>query len=261
MGEINQLIDLLKRKEKLAAMLAPSFPIVYHYPQIVGKLKRLGFACVVEVSAGAAKTNEQILRILQTNPNKRIITGPCPGITHLIKNKYPQLLKYLVLNVDSPMAGAARIIKEKWPDYRPVFIGPCVAKKTESSEDYPELNILVLTFKELDEVFKAFNLQDEQSDNIATFDIDFQQTRAYPLAGGLLETSGVKNILGSDQIKEVSGSENCAKALDDFEKNQKIRFLDILLCADGCINGPGIESDLTLEERKIKIKEFANLNV
>lgn len=260
MNEIDKLIDLLKRKEKLAAMLAPSFPIVYNYPQIAGKLKRLGFTYVVEVSAGAAKTNERILRILQTNSDKRVITGPCPSITRLIKNKYPHLLKYLVLNVDSPMAATARIVKEKWPDCLSVFIGPCIAKKLESSENYPELNILVLTFKELDEVFKNFNIQDD-SNNAAKFDINFQQTRIYPLAGGLLETSGVKNILGSDQVQQVSGWENCAEALRDFEKNTNIRLLDILFCEGGCINGPGISSSLTPEERKNKIKEFANLNV
>ncbi|NCO89162.1 hypothetical protein GW881_04575 [Candidatus Roizmanbacteria bacterium] len=45
--EVNMLTELIKNKSKLVAMLAPSFPIVYQYPQIVTRLKQLGFSYVV----------------------------------------------------------------------------------------------------------------------------------------------------------------------------------------------------------------------
>ena len=40
----------------MVAMLAPSFPIVFEYPQIVTNLKKLGFTNVFEVSRGAIET-------------------------------------------------------------------------------------------------------------------------------------------------------------------------------------------------------------
>ena len=53
MNEIATLIELLEKKEKLVAMLAPSFPIVFEYPKIITMLKKLGFSYVVEVAVGA----------------------------------------------------------------------------------------------------------------------------------------------------------------------------------------------------------------
>jgi iron only hydrogenase large subunit-like protein len=257
MNESSQLIDLLRKKAKLAAMLAPSFPVVYEYPQIVSRLKQLGFLHVVEVAAGAKKTNEAVLTLLQDNPQSRFITSPCPSFVRLIRTKHPRLLPYLALKADSPMVATARIVKEKFPDCAPVFIGPCIAKKLESSEDYPELNILVLTYKELDAVFDAFHVGEAAAQAGDGFDITEQATRIYPIDGGLTESSGVRSILKDEEIRIVSGWKNCEAALLEFEKNPKIRLLDILFCEGGCINGPGIVSALSLDERKKKILEFS----
>ena len=172
MNETVQLIELLKQEAPLVAMLAPSFPVVYEYPAIVGKLKRLGFTYVFEVAVGAKKTNEAVLAALQKNPHSRFITSPCPSFVRLVRQKYPHLLKYVALNIDSPMVATARLIKERFPGVRPVFIGPCIAKKFEASEDHPELNILVLTYKEMAEVFTHFNLFNDPADQKASFDLE-----------------------------------------------------------------------------------------
>ncbi len=257
MNEVFQLTDLLNKKAKLVAMLAPSFPVVYEYPQIVSRLKQLGFSHVVEVAAGAKRTNEAVVKLLKEDPKSRFITSPCPSFVRLIKTKHPQLLPYLALKADSPMIATARIVKEKYPDCQPVFIGPCIAKKLESSEDYPELNILVLTYKELDAVFSAFHVSEASIQAHDGFDIAEQGTRIYPTDGGLTESSGIRNILKDEEIRIVSGWKNCETALAEFEKNPKIRLLDILFCEGGCINGPGIVSALPLEERRKKIMEFS----
>ncbi|EKD67590.1 MAG: hypothetical protein ACD_48C00324G0004, partial [uncultured bacterium] len=49
MNESEQLIQLFKDKKHLVAMLAPSFPIVFDYPDIVRHLKQIGFQEVLEV--------------------------------------------------------------------------------------------------------------------------------------------------------------------------------------------------------------------
>lgn len=256
MDNQSKLIDLINNKIPLVAMLAPSFPIVYEYPQIISRLKQLSFNYVVAVSAGAKTTNEELILALHNNPTSRFITSPCPSFVRLVRKKHPQFIQYLALKVDSPMVATTRIVKEKYPYCQPVFIGPCLVKKEEASEDYPELNILVLTYKELDEVFKHFNIP-ETTDTTQIFDIDEPSTRIYPTDGGLTFTSRVKNILKEDEIKIISGWKNIDAALSEFENNTKIRLLDVLFCEGGCINGPGIESQLTLEERKNKILQFS----
>ena len=238
----------------MVAMLAPSFPIVFSYPEIIGKLKRLGFQFVVEVSLGADETNKHLLNLLKQNPKARFITSPCASFKGIIKTRYPNLVKYLT-PIDSPMIYIARIVKEKWKDCQPVFIGPCFAKKLEA-KDYPELDILVLTFKELEEVFKELNLNDQDDDKNHSFDLEFLGTRLYSVSGGLSQSSNLQIDLTEAELQVVSGPKNCELALENFEKNHLVRLLDILYCEGGCISGSGIESSLGLAERREKIISF-----
>jgi iron only hydrogenase large subunit-like protein len=256
MNDAAQCIDLLKQKAKLVAMIAPSFPIVYEYPQIVTRLKALGFEYVLEVTAGAKRTNEAVIDFFKNNPEGRVIASPCAGFVRLIRKSYPHMQQYLGLKIDSPMVATARIAREKYPEYQPVFIGPCLAKKLESSEDYPDLKIIVLTYKELDKIFEEFKIGDCRDLPPAKFDLAEASTRLYPADGGLTNSSGLKQLLKEDEIRIVSGWKNIPGAVDEFQKNPKIRFLDILFCDGGCISGPGIVSKLTVEERKKKILDF-----
>jgi len=258
MNETKTLIDLIEKKEKLTAMLAPSFPIVFDYPKIVTMLKKLGFSYVVEVAAGSKKTNEQLHALLKANPSARYITSPCPTIVRMVKKSMPQYAKYFTHAVDSPMAATAKIVIETYPGFRPVFIGPCIMKKLEAKEDIPELNILVLTYSELAEVFTHFGIPDEGNPK-DQFDISAPgMTQLYPLDGGLAHSSGLTHQLSQDEVKIVSGAQNNIKAIKEFDENPKIKLLDILNCPGGCISGPGIRSKLTTEERINKIKSYSN---
>ncbi|MFH0773595.1 MAG: [Fe-Fe] hydrogenase large subunit C-terminal domain-containing protein [bacterium] len=258
MTDVEQLKMLLEKKEHLVAMVAPSFPIMYGYPEIITKLKTLGFEHVVEVSAGAKKTNEAVATLLKENPNSRFITSPCASFVRYIRTKHPEFVKYLTFQADSPMIATAKIVHETYPDYKPVFIGPCVVKKLEASEDYPELNMLVLTYKEIEQILKEKGLATVPANPSDTFDINEKSTRIYPFDGGLTESSGIRSILKDDEIRIVSGYKNCEATLKEFETNTKIRLVDILFCEGGCINGPGIISTLPVAERKKKIIEYAN---
>jgi len=256
MSDTEKLINLLKTKSKLVAMLAPSFPIMYDFPKIVNQLKNIGFDRVVEVTVGAKETNRQLIEFVKANPEKRLITSPCASFVRFIRTKHPEYLPYLALNVDSPMVATARIVKQKYPDHQIVFIGPCVVKKLEASQDCPELNILVITYRELEAVFKQLNIN-YQSLATGNFDLSESSTRMYPTDGGLTDSSGVKNVLGIDAVRVISGYKNCETALLEFKNNPKIKLLDILFCEGGCINGPGIASTLSVEDRKKKISNYS----
>lgn len=256
MNDTQVLIDLLTKKKKLVAMLAPSFPIVYKYPHIITMLKKLGFSYIIEVSAGAKKTNEELLELLKKDPTARFITSPCPTIVRMVRKTMPQYAKYFTHNVDSPMVATAKIAKEAYPDYKPVFIGPCVMKKMEAKEDVPELNILVLTYTELSEVFTHLNIT-EETNPTDKFDISAPgMTRLYPIDGGLSHSSGLTNQMQKGEYKVVSGTQDDIAAIKEFDTNTEIRLLDILNCPGGCIGGPGIKSDLTTKQRRQKVIEY-----
>lgn len=258
MTDGEQLKILLEKKEHLVAMVAPSFPIMYGCPEIITKLKALGFEHVVEVTAGAKKTNEEVAKLLKENPTSRFITSPCASFVRYVRTKHPEFLKYLTFQADSPMVATAKIVHETYPNYKPVFIGPCVVKKLEANEDYPELNMLVLTYKELEQILNEKGLSTLSANPHDTFDITDGPTRIYPFDGGLTESSGIRSILRDDEIRIVSGYKNCEAILKEFAENEKIRFVDVLFCEGGCINGPGVTSPLSIEDRKKKVLEYVN---
>ncbi len=260
MTELEGLIELLTKKEKLVAMLAPSFPIMFEYPGIITQLKKLGFSYVMEVSLGAMKTNQELVELMTKNPESRYITSPCPTVVRMVRKQMPQYAKYFTHGVDSPMVATAKIAKEHFPGYRPVFIGPCIVKKMEAKEDVPDLGIMVVTYAEILQVFEKFGVGEETNPE-DKFDLSGPgDTRLYPVDGGLSHSSGILDKLGEGAVKVVSSWKNCLEAIKDFDTNPKIRLLDILFCDGGCIGGPGMKSDLTTEERKQKILDYRNKN-
>jgi iron only hydrogenase large subunit-like protein len=257
MTDADLLIDKLTKNEKLVAMLAPSFPIVFSYPSIITKLKKAGFAYTADVSKGAEITNTQLSKLLADHPDNRYITSPCPTLVRLIRRQLPQYEKYLTHGVDSPMIATAKLVRERYPGYQPVFIGPCFVKKFEAKEDAPELNILVLTYTELEQVFTHFKIPDTLVNPHDHFDIASKGlTKLFSFDGGLTTSSGVQTVLGTTSVKNVSGPKNNMVALKDFDKDKTIRLLDILNCDGGCIMGPGIQSPLTVDERKNAILSY-----
>jgi iron only hydrogenase large subunit-like protein len=251
-SEFKAFLKLLDQRKKMVAMLAPSFPVDFTSPEIVGKLKRLGFAFVVEVARGAMETNRQLLKLLEKNPRGRYLTSPCPAIVRLIRNKYPQLKPFLA-PIGSPMANTAKLVLKKYPQARPVFIGPCPVKRFEAREDYPDLNILVLTYKEIKKIFEIKKVKDNPRDTLASFDLAGPPTRLYPISGGLAQSAGLNDLLTDEEYDVVSGFELAEQSLGDFEKNKRIRILDILYCEGGCIAGQGIASSLPAKERREKV--------
>jgi len=253
--EAKKLLSLIDKKEKMVAMLAPSFPIVFNYPEITGMLKRLRFKYVVEVARGAEETNKQLLALMKLHPDRKYITSPCPTIVRLIKNKYPHLVQFLS-PIDSPMIATAKIVAKKYPDYKKVYIGPCLMKKMEAAEDHPELDILVLTYKELQKIFEAKKISAKKEDKKFSFDISAKDMRLYPISGGLAQSSGIIKKFTDPEYDVISGPQSVEKTLQNFLNKPELKVIDVLNCEGGCINGPGIVSEESLDRRRQKVINY-----
>lgn len=247
------------KKSKYLCMLAPSYIALYDYPNIVYRLRALGFEKVVEVTFGAKMTNVNYYKILKERENERTwIASPCPTLVNLIRAKYPELVKNLV-PVTSPMGSMALICKKHFPGYKVVFIGPCPTKKIEGKEIGTVDE--VLTFKELDELFIKKNIPEKISDPkyCLTFDKLYNDyTKIYPLSGGLSETLQYNRILKKQDILVVDGLDNIIKILNEFKdgRYKNYKFLDILSCSGGCIGGPGIVPKYTVSQRIKRVKKY-----
>jgi len=257
--EAQELNNLLDKKERLTAMVAPSFAVAFEAQNIVAILKRTGFKYVVEVARGAEETNKQLLALLKLHPDRRYITSPCPTIVRLIRNKYPHLTKYLA-PIDSPMVATAKLVDKKYSGFKKVFIGPCLMKKFEAKEDYPELNILSITFKDLQDILKIRNIdlnyKKKFFERKQSFDMTAQHTRLYPISGGLAQSSGVVSKFTDPEYDVISGPILANKVLQEYLDKPELKILDILNCDGGCINGPGIVSADSLDRRRQKVINY-----
>ncbi|MBP5204467.1 hypothetical protein J6Z48_02385 [bacterium] len=252
----------LDKNRKYLAMLAPSFVTMYEYPSIVYKLRMLGFDKVTEVTFGAKMTNlfyySFLKDKLEKGEKKTWIASPCPTLVTFIRTKYPHLVENLV-PVHSPVGCMALICKKFYPNHKIVFIGPCLTKKLEAQE----LGTIdaVLTFKELNDWMVEENIPEEVTDS--KYHISFDKfyndyTKIYPTSGGLSDTLNGSKILSDKDILIMEGIPNLVKVFDQFKDGvyKNYKFLDILNCMGGCINGPGMFGTSSIEERRKRIFKY-----
>lgn len=187
--ELQNIADAL-RKEKVVGLLAPSFPVDFPYPEIIINLKKIGCEKVVELTYAAKLINMEYENILKQDHNKQYICPNCPTIVMMINAKYPEL-KEDIINVASPMVVMHRFVKKQYgPEWKTLFIGPCLAKKMEAKQygiDY------AITFKELQDILdynEENNIRPEEftfsitEDGTPDFDHFYNDyTKVYPLAG------------------------------------------------------------------------------
>ncbi len=238
-------IEMLKNKEKVYAVIAPSISSQFRYAklgQVITGIKTLGFHSVVEAALGAdmvayAESGELA--------EKGFLTSSCcPAFVSYVKGQFPELADNISHNL-SPAATIAKYIKETDPDSKIVFIGPCTAKKMEfqKPEVCPYIDC-VITFEELQALFDSRDLEimemeEDVLDNASYFGRIF--ARCGGLADAVAEGLKERGITDFD-LKAVScdGIEECRMALLKKSKNVlDANFIEGMACVGGCIGGAG----------------------
>ena len=241
------LIRLILAGKKVVAMVAPATEGQFG-PDITmaswkTALKRTGFADMVEVGLGgdmtAASEAEEWAEAYKEG--KKMTTSCCPAFVNMIKQHYPELLDHMSTTV-SPMCGVSRWLKQQDPETITVFIGPCIAKKSESlvlnitgNADY------VLTYGEIRAMMKAKGVELEPEEN------SYQESsvfgKRFGNGGGV--TSAVVQCfkeMGEDinpEVMKCSGGAECKKALLLLKAGRlPADFIEGMVCAGGCVGGP-----------------------
>ena len=93
-------------------------------------------------------------------------------------------MKPYVSSTGSPMYYAARIAKERHPDAKIVFIGPCVAKRKEARRD--ECVDYILTFEEMASIFEGLDIQLEQTQPFSVLYTSVREAHGFAQAGGVM---------------------------------------------------------------------------
>lgn len=237
------------KNDNLVGMLAPSFVVDFSYPCIIGRLKKLGFDKVVELTFGAKMINRDYHKELKNSKGLKI-SSVCPGIVEVIKNKFPEH-KDKLISVDSPMVAMAKIVKKTYPAHKIVFISPCDYKKIEA-EKCNEIDY-VINYNELRELFNKNKIGKVKcSEQFDKFYNDY--TKIYPVSGGLYKTAHLKNIISEDEVVIIDGIKKVVKFLEN--PNEKIKFMDVTFCEGGCIGGPCVKSKFPIFFKKRKVLNY-----
>lgn len=264
LSDIEIVVNDFLLTNKAYAILAPSFPASFpnNEKKIITALKKLGFIYVGEAAFGADLISEQYSKYLDNNNYKTIISSPCPAIYNWIEKYFVDIVDNLAAVV-SPMIAMGRYLKKNYGnDIKVVFIGPCIAKKSEYQDEnvYGAIDA-VLTFKELKEVFSQWKINYTELE-----DSDFDPPhaymgKAYPLTGGLLKTTNTHGDILEKEIIIVEGKDRVGEILQEIaDKKIKSKFIDILFC-EGCINGPAIDSSLNYYSKREKVISFIEENI
>jgi len=246
-----EIIDLIRnsgenKNYRVYGIIAPA--IAAQFPNIsVGKLvtalTKLGFFFVAEAAEGADLTAWEEAKELS---EKGFLTSSCcPAFVTFVQQEFPNLKDY-VSHTLSPMATMARRLKEKDPNGKVVFIGPCIAKKSEAlytrAGEYVDYS---MTFEELQAMFGAKDIDPTQCEDAELRSVS-SYGRGFARCGGLAEA--VKEALIEQDISEDTfklnpiigdGLAECRKLLN-ITKSGKMQhnFIEGMACKNGCVGGP-----------------------
>lgn len=252
----DRVSKLLEKEPKMAAIVAPSFPAEFpdipDYKTLIGMIRAMGFEYVSEVSFGADLVADHYKKLVDGS-KEYFISSDCPSIVNYIKY-YHKELTYQLAPIVSPMVAMSRVVKKKYgEDTKVVFIGPCVAKKAESTEIEE-----ALTYTELREMLATLGIS---SDNTTPSDWDPPlggRGAIFPVTRGLLQTANINDDAITGNIIAAEGRIGFQEALKEFEagliRNQHME----LLCCEGCIMGPGLSKNGKQYNRRALVSTYAN---
>jgi iron only hydrogenase large subunit-like protein/nitrogen-specific signal transduction histidine kinase len=252
----DRVLKLLDNKIDSAVILAPSFPAEFQelsdYRQLIGMIKALGFKYVLEVSFGADLVADRYKKLVEESI-EYYITSDCPSIVNYIKHYHPNLVDNLAPIV-SPMVAMSRVVRARYGnDLKIVFIGPCVAKKAESTEVDE-----AITFSELRELFDLFKITTENCQPA-----DFDQPAGgrgaiFPVTRGLLQTANINDDAITGNIIAAEGRIDFQGALKEYEAGLiRNQHMELLAC-EGCIMGPGLSKNGKQYNRRASVSYYAN---
>lgn len=244
-NDVEKVEKLLSEDQDVYVSLAPSAFSEFEkigIKRLITALKKAGFQGISETALGAELVNQQIADKYQSSDSKVGITSACPTVVKCI-SKYKSEYTDNILPVLSPLLAHCKYLKEQYGEgIKIVFIGPCIAKKSEADE-HPNLLEQALTFEEARTLLsdKGINLQFVNPDNETRFDPKWAGDGAfYPIEGGSLR--GLKKILPEARENMISSS-GIDSTIEMFERLDDSNFeenviLELLACNGGCINGP-----------------------
>ena len=247
------VLNALKEKKGPAyALIAPAFTGQLGPDVTPGKLrtafKKVGFDGMIEVALFAdiltLKEALEFDRNIQKESDYQLTSCCCPMWIAMIRKVYHELMPH-VPGAVSPIVACGRTVKSLYPDALTVFIGPCLAKKSEAREkDVAGAVDYVLTFQEAKDILEAMDIE---TSALPEDDKDHSSRagRIYARKGGVSEAvkATVDRLNPEREItvrtRQADGVPACKEMLSALCAGKAdANFFEGMGCAGGCVGGP-----------------------
>ena len=157
-GSKTYLVDIIrhiKAGDEVIAMVAPATEGQFGADITMQSLKNvfldLGFSDMVEVGLGGDMTAayESLEWSEAAHEGRKMTTSCCPAFINMQRKHFPKVFEENVSSVVSPMCAVSRYLKSTRPGCITVFVGPCIAKKSEAEDPtIPDNADYVITYGE-----------------------------------------------------------------------------------------------------------------
>lgn len=260
-ANVEMLLEKSKQEGyKVAASVAPAFVSAFEQEEIEkipAALKELGFHYAAETAIGAYETAIATAEKSKTKKRSEICTA-CPAAVNYITMYRKENIDNLVTVVSPMIAHAKKIKKDFGEDIKIVFIGPCIAKKSEIKWDSVKgLVDYAITFLEFKELLNRSGI-DLSKLQTKKFDEEVPgKSRFFPLPGGLLKTASLENDGLDKRIYHTNGFDELKSVVDNIDFSDDA-LIEPLFCKSGCINGPGMINDKNIFEKRKDIINYAS---
>ncbi len=254
-------------KQLAFAMIAPAFLGQFSENVTPGKLrnafKALGFSGMVEVALFAdiltLKEAVEFDRHIQSDNDFLLTSCCCPIWISMLRKMHPELMSHVPASV-SPMVACGRVIKKIHPDAVTVFVGPCIAKKTEAKEpDISDAVDYVLTFQEMQDIFNKANIRPEDYPE-SHKDHSSRAGRIYAHTGGVSEAvqKTVEQLNPHRKIsikpRQADGVPACRAMIEEIKSGHLLgNFYEGMGCVGGCVGGPKAILDKKLGRKNVEV--------
>src|SRR6056297_217232 len=256
-----KLSKFIEADKKVIVSLAPSYLTAYEdfkWYNIIGTLREMGVDLITETAQAAELVAEYFNKKIGEH-SKTLVSSCCPSIINLIEKHYPEMSEYLA-DIVSPMNLHASLLKEKYGhESKVIFIGPCIAKMDEIENDRTDSKVdAVITFVQFKKLCEENNININE---YCSYEIDEgcgEIGGTYPLEQGAVKASELLADHDKNQIISGTGVKKSERILTDL-KEEKIqpKFIELMACEGGCINGPGVESFESIVSKEIKVNKYA----
>ena len=248
-GTVTNVVEVasaIRDGKKVIAMPAPALEGQFGADITMASLRKvaidIGFTDMVEVGLGgdltAAAEAEEWAQAYEEG--KKMTTSCCPAFVNMINKHYPKVKENISTTV-SPMCAVSRMLKARDPEVITVFIGPCIAKKSEAASGIEGNADYVLTVGEFRALMKARGVEGEAQAN------DYQEAsvfgKRFGNSGGVtnavLQSLREENKNDDITVNVCNGADECKKAMMMMERGRlKEDFVEGMICQGGCVGGP-----------------------